>query len=208
MKKTILTAAIALTFCAATTTQAQVKLGLKGGVNVTSMSISGDVFDTDNNAGFFVGPTMKVSLPLGGLGFDISALYDQRSADLKYDGVEGTEKMKTQSIDIPINIRYSMGPGSLVGFYLFAGPQFGFNIGDKEQTIIEDVADWNLKSSTFSVNVGLGLLLVNHLQLSANYNIACGKTGEVSVWNAAKEGYSSIKTGRTNAWQIGLAYYF
>lgn len=208
MRKTLFTAVLSLALMAATTAEAQVKFGLKGGVNVTSMSISGDVFDASNNAGFFVGPTVKVTLPLGGLGFDISALYDQRSAKLEYEGVESTEKMKTQAIAVPINVRYSMGLGSLASVYVFAGPQFGFNIGDKEQTIIEDVADWNLKSSSFSVNVGLGVTLLKHLQVSANYNIACGKTGEVSVWNAAKEGYSSIKTGRTNAWQIGLAYYF
>ena len=62
------------------------------------------------------------------------------------------------------------------------------------------------KNSDLSVNVGLGLMMFKHLQLSANYNIACGKTCDVtSMQNVA----DMVKTkGRYNAWQVGLAYYF
>jgi hypothetical protein len=45
-------------------------------------------------------------------------------------------------------------------------------------------------------------MLLNHLQFSANYNIACGKTGDFKVQN--------VNTGSShnNAWQIAVAYYF
>lgn len=36
---------------------AQVKFGLKGGLNVTDMSLSSEVFDASNRTGFFIGPT-------------------------------------------------------------------------------------------------------------------------------------------------------
>ena len=72
------------------------------------------------------------------------------------------------------------------------------------------MGEWRLKSSTFSVNVGVGAMLLSHLQLSANYNIACGKTGDMTVSKALGETGQNLfsKNGRTNAWQIGLAYYF
>ena len=71
-------------------------------------------------------------------------------------------------------------------------------------------SSWRLSSSNFSVNVGAGVMLINHLQLSANYNIACGKTGDVTVIDAATAATESILSskGRSNAWQISLAYYF
>lgn len=53
--------------------QAQFKFGLKGGLNVTNMSFSKDVVDVSNRAGFFIGPTAKFTVPIVGLGFDISA---------------------------------------------------------------------------------------------------------------------------------------
>lgn len=197
---------------AASSAQAQVKFGLKGGLNVTNMSLNSEVFDADNQTGFFIGPTVKFTLPIVGLGIDASALYDQRDAKVKVEGEgESVEsKIKNQSINIPINLRYGVGLGSTASLFLFAGPQFGFNVGDKNQSLFKDAAQWRLKSSTFSVNVGLGAMLLSHLQISANYNIACGKTGETTVSEAlgttAQEVFS--KRGRANAWQIGLAYYF
>lgn len=181
--------------------QAQFKFGLKGGLNITDMSLSSDeLFETSNRAGFFIGPTVKFTLPIVGLGIDASALYDQREAKVK--GADS--KLKQQAINIPINLRYDIGLGSLAAIYLAAGPQFGFNIGDKHQTLIEDVADWNLNTSNFSVNVGAGVMLLSHLQVGANYNIVCGKTGEVTVFDGVRE----VVRGRSNTWQVSLAYYF
>lgn len=180
--------------------QAQFKFGLKGGLNLTDMSFSVDDVDVSNRAGFFIGPTAKFTLPIVGLGLDASVLYDQREAKLK--GAD--DKIKQQAINIPINLRYDIGLGSLAAVYLAAGPQFGFNIGDKHQTLVEDVSEWKLNDSNFSVNVGLGVMLLGHLQVGANYNIVCGKTGEVTVIDGVEEAFR----GRSNTWQISAAYYF
>lgn len=200
MKKLFTLIILAAAACFAVPADAQVKFGLKGGLNITDMSFSSDVFDVSNRTGFFIGPTVKFTLPIVGLGIDASALYDQREAKVK--GAD--KKLKQQAINIPINLRYDIGLGSLAAVYLAAGPQFGFNVGDKHQTIVEDVADWKLNTSNFSVNVGFGVMLLSHLQVGANYNIVCGKTGEVTVFDDAKE----VFRGRSNTWQISAAYYF
>lgn len=213
MRKIFTAAIVAATMLFSTSSaQAQVKFGLKGGLNVTNMSLNSEVFDADNQTGFFIGPTVKFTLPIVGLGIDASALYDQRDAKITVEdnGASVESKIKNQSINIPINLRYGVGLGSTASAYLFAGPQFGFNVGDKNQSLFKDMGEWRLKSSTFSVNVGLGAMLLSHLQISANYNIACGKTGETTVSSALGELAQSAakKRGRANAWQIGLAYYF
>lgn len=196
---------------AASSAQAQVKFGLKGGLNVTNMSLNSEVFDADNQTGFFIGPTVKFTLPIVGLGIDASALYDQRDAKVKVEGEgESVEsKIKNQSINIPINLRYGVGLGSTASLFLFAGPQFGFNVGDKNQSLFKDAAQWRLKSSTFSVNVGLGAMLLSHLQISANYNIACGKSADASFVKAAEALTNAGKDkSRNNSWQIALGYWF
>lgn len=213
MKKIFTTAVLAAAMLfSANSAEAQVKFGIKGGLNVTSMSLDSKVLDAENRAGFFIGPTLKFTLPVVGLGIDASALYDQREAKAKaeVEGAEVESNFKTQAVNIPINVRYGFGLGSTASIFLFAGPQFGFNVGDKNQSIFKDMGEWRLKSSTFSVNVGVGAMLLNHLQLSANYNIACGKTGDMTVSKALGETAQELlsKNGRTNAWQIGLAYYF
>ena len=213
MKKIFTTAVLAAAMLfSANSAEAQIKFGIKGGLNVTSMSLDSKVLDAENRAGFFIGPTVKFTLPVVGLGIDASALYDQREAKAKAkaDGADVESNFKTQAVNIPINVRYGFGLGSTASLYLFAGPQFGFNVGDKNQSIFKDMGEWRLKSSTFSVNVGVGAMLLSHLQLSANYTIACGKTGDMTVSKALGDTAQELlsKNGRTNAWQIGLAYYF
>jgi opacity protein-like surface antigen len=202
MKKLITAAMLLMAMAWTTAAQAQVQFGLKGGLNVTNMSLSKDVVESSNQCGFFIGPTLKFTLPIIGLGVDASALYDQRSAKISESGTNtGDQTIKQEQIAIPINLRYGVGLGSMASIYFFAGPQFGFNVGDKEKKL--DFGEWQLKSSNFSVNVGAGVMLVKHLQLSANYNIACGKTGDVTVGSTVK-----AATGKANAWQIAAAYYF
>ena len=211
MKRILTFIAVALALLTTVPAQAQLKFGLKGGVNVTNMSFSSDVLDASNRAGFFVGPTVKFTLPIVGLGIDASALYDQREGKVKlaYKDVESENTVKQQQVVVPINLRYGVGLGSMASVFFFAGPQFGFNVGDKTQSIYDQVADWRFKSSNFSVNVGAGFMLMSHLQLSANYNIACGHTGDVELKSTAADALRQIKKGsRANAWQIGLAYYF
>ncbi len=193
--------------------QAQVKFGLKGGVNLTNMSFSesGVKDAVKNKAGFFVGPTVKFTLPVVGLSLDAAALYDQRSAKSSIDDGTGNvveNTLKTQSIQVPINIRYGVGLSSIVNLFAFAGPQFGFNIGDKHQTILKDAQEWTLKSSNISANVGIGATLLDHLQVTFNYNIPLGKTGEVNVKKGAEAAWETVTGGRANAWQISAGYFF
>lgn len=204
MKRVFTALMFAVALITAVPSQAQVKFGLKGGLNVTSMSLSSDVIDKSNQTGFFVGPTIKVTLPIVGLGIDASALYDQRDAKLKDD--DASEKVSLRSINVPINVRYGIGLGSMASIYLAAGPQFGFNVGDKN--VFSDVEEsFELKKSNFSINVGFGLSLMSKFEIGATYNIACGKTGEFNVIDAASKQIFS-KGSRMNAWQVSAAYYF
>ena len=196
MKKIFTVLSVAALLLVATPSQAQTSFGIKGGFNVTNMSLSSDVLNSSNRAGFFIGPTVKFTLPIVGLGVDVAALYDQREA--KLEGVTIDQK----SINIPINARYTFGLGDAAGLYLAAGPQFGINVGDENFKLL-NAENYQLKKTNFSINVGAGVTMLNHLEIGFNYNIALGKTGEFS-WNNARDEYDT----RNNAWQIHAAYYF
>ena len=199
--------AMIVTMTAANNASAQIKFGLKGGVNVTDMSLSSNVFDASNRTGFFVGPTIKVQLPLVGLGIDASALYDQREAKIKVGNTTTKETLRSQAINVPINLRYGWGLSSLANIFLFAGPQFGFNVGDKDQKI-DEKSTWSVKNSNFSLNFGAGVTLLSHLQLTANYNVVCGKTSDATITEGIEHLTNKEVRSRANAWQIALAYYF
>ena len=212
MKKILSLIVVAIAF--AMPSQAQFSFGVQAGLNLTNIS---DFAPTQeyvqsaikSKAGFFVGPTVKFSLPIVGLGIDASALYDQREG--KIESGNTSETIKSQSIQIPINLRYGLGLGSVAEIFAFAGPQFGFNIGSKNKTwkdYQDNAYDWTLKSSNFSANVGLGATILSKLQLKLNYNIAFGKTGDVDVKEVGKETWNTITGAKANAWQLSAAYFF
>lgn len=201
MKKIFTTIVLMAAMLVAIPAKAGINFGIKGGYNITNFSFSEDVIAKDNQQGFFIGPSLKIGIPVLPIGFEIAALYDQRDAKL-----EG-EKISQKSINIPINVRYELGLGDMAGIYVAAGPQFGFNIGDKSFNF-DDVADYKLKDSNLSINLGAGLRLVKHLEIGFNYNIALGKTGEFNVINGAGEALGINGNGKANAWQISAAYYF
>jgi opacity protein-like surface antigen len=190
-----------------TSVQAQgIKFGVKGGLNITKMSFSKDVVKSDNKTGFFVGPTLKISLPAG-FGVDIAALYDERSADVTggYKEEESKvivntngETIKQKSIQVPVNLRYSIGLSSLAGLYFALGPQFGFPVADK--VFDTDFGEYRLKDANLSINFGAGVYMLGHLEVGVTYNLAAGKSGEFKNWN-------DVDT-HNHAWQISAAYYF
>lgn len=203
MKKIFAIAVVALAMIA-NTANAQIKFGVKGGLNLSELTMSnalGDTFNPENQTGFFVGPTMKVTLPIIGLSLDGAALFNQTSS--KADDVD----LKNQSIAIPVNVRYGIGLSSIANVFAFAGPQFAFNIGDKDVKF-KDVTDgkYSFSSSALSINLGIGATLASHLQVTANYNIPCGKAGEFKYSDALGTVFGAEAKEKT--WQVGLTYWF
>lgn len=66
MKKKLFATLMLLAFVAIGSANAQIKFGVKGGINMSEFSVKGNVLDKSNNIGFYLGPTAKVSLPLTG----------------------------------------------------------------------------------------------------------------------------------------------
>lgn len=210
MKKIIAILFLALGLSASAS--AQVKLGVKGGLNVSSLKLSDDMWATDNKAGFFFGPMIKVTVPLLGMSFDVAALYDQKEAKMQWGDVTGatdmsqTTTIKQKYIDIPINVRYGIGLGSLANVFVFAGPQWGINVGDKDFKW-DARSSYSLKKATFSVNVGAGVTLFKHLQGSVNYNVECNKSGKMDTGRDYSEDAKWVK-GHNSTWQVSLGYWF
>jgi hypothetical protein len=199
MKKYFALAALML--LTAVPASAQLKWGVKAGLNITKPSLSMDAIKTENQTGFFVGPMAEFTVPIVGVGADISLLYNNKGMTIQ-ELATGQEYNQTlHYIDIPINLKYTLGLGSIAGVFVTTGPQFSFNIGSKKLNI----GDYTLRSSEFSWNVGLGAKLFSHLQIAYNYNIAIGKTAEVDYMVGLDIVKKSLKN---NTHQISLAYMF
>lgn len=164
--------------------QAQlIKWGIKGGVNMNKIDWDGGWDgNKDNSTGFFIGPMAEFTIPVMGLGVDAALLYSQK----------GEDELKQQGVEVPVNLKYTIGLGSTLGIYFAAGPDFYFDLN--EQT------GKDRKIAT-ALNLGAGVKLIQHLQLGVNYQIPMGDSFKV-VDEGEKWG------AKNKTWQVSIAYLF
>ena len=127
MKKILSALMIVACLFMAMPAQAQFQFGLKGGLNISKLTFSEDIVKGDNRTGFFIGPMAEFTIPIVGLGVDVAALYNQSGAKAQSGNEEVSQTFK--SIEVPVNLKWTLGLGSTLGAYIAAGPQFGFNVG-------------------------------------------------------------------------------
>jgi hypothetical protein len=161
--------------------------------------------------GWFVGPMVKATLPIVGLGLEANLLYSQTNTEV------GSETIKSKCVDLPVYLRYELSLPVVNKFlepFVAAGPQWSWNVGDKTFSIADMMLDggqqalseYTLRSSNLSLNLGLGAVVLDHVQLHVNYNIALGSTSEYSEPTQAALNFAT--KSKTNTWQFSLAYIF
>ncbi len=183
MKKIISLLMLAVCLAVAVPAQAQLKFGVKGGLNLSKLDVSGNKI-SDNTTGFFIGPMAEFTVPVVGLGVDGALMYSQR----------GKDAYKQQGIEVPVNLKYTIGLGSTLGVYVAAGPDFFFNFKDVDLTGVDK------KDAQVGLNLGAGVKLLGHLQAGFTYQIPLGNSFELA--NLGDAG------AKTKTWQILLAYTF
>ena len=225
--KRILFTVIAFMFAAMAAT-AQINFGIKAGANLSTAPTE-IVGIKHSDCGWFAGPTVKAIAPLIGVGAEANILYS--NTKIAIDG----DRYAKQSIEIPLYLRYELQLPAIKKFFepfIAIGPQWGRTVGKREFGInpneiddlndIKEFIDSNghyikFHDSCWSLNIGLGFILFNHLQVHANYNWALSNTCQYTDYrNINLKDFGSIENGdwvkgiesRTNIWQISLAYIF
>ena len=199
MKKVLSILMVAVALMMAAPAQAQlIKFGVKGGMNFSKLDT--DVkswYDAkESSTGFFIGPMAEVTLPILGLGVDGALMYSQR----------GSGEVKQEGLEIPVNLKWSFGLGSMLGAYLAAGPDFFFNFKD-----VDGNEDLIKEKSQVSINLGAGLKLLKKLQVGLTYQIPLNKSYDkyqnISV-TPDYDGKSKDISVKNKTWQVSLAYIF
>lgn len=162
---------LALALFTSTAAEAQLRFGIKAGMNVDKMHLDNSIWDASNRTGFTGGVMLEFTVPVVGIGFDLSAMYARLNSEvseplssmiLDYKHSAGKDFLQ-----IPLNLKYKLNlplVSSIVKPYAFTGPSFNFRLDDET---------WeNVKSKRCQVawNLGVGVELINHLQLSGSYS--------------------------------------
>lgn len=207
MKKMMLLLAAAM-LLSVSTSQAQIQWGIVGGTNLSKVNFSKDLdrlpynLKSKNMSGWYIGPKVNVKIPIVGLGVDAALEFSQKKLQAHNNEVNSSKTFR--SVEIPINLRYNFSAGKLASVYLATGPQFGFNVGNKNWKLknVESAYEETFKKSNMSTswNVGAGVKLLNHVEVGLLYNIALSKYYK----KAGSEDYNF----RSNSFQIQAAILF
>lgn len=215
MKRIIMALALLVSLTWATPAQAfGFDWGVTGGLNYTKLNFKGDLkhsLKSENRAGWFIGPKVNLGL-IAGFGADASILYSQRRFNIidKEDATESDSRTQ-RSIEIPINLKYSIGLGSIAAVYIATGPQFGFNVGNHKWRYTGDPDDGIFKTENMTTtwNIGAGVKVLGHLDVGIGYNFALGDMGKTILANTAGSQYVGRSSDyKANTFQVQATYYF
>jgi hypothetical protein len=175
MKKLL---AVAFVLCTVTS-YAQLQVGLKAGVNVSNFT-GGDFqnFETKSRVGFHGGGFLRWMF--GKVALQPELLFSTQGAKLDSAGTE--KDYKVNYLNIPIMLQYEMNGG----FYLEAGPQFGFKLDEDVPEDINSAEDF-ANSSDVAIALGLGYHTKMGFGLGARYNVGVSKVGNFETSNISPD---------------------
>jgi Outer membrane protein beta-barrel domain len=158
------------------------QLGIKGGVNISNFTGSSNLEGAKEKSlvGFHAGGFVNFGL---GKNFSIQPEVLLSSQGAKIDSAGQSDNFKVTYINIPVLAKYRFDGG----FYIEAGPQFGFlvdeNIG---KSTINDFAN----STDISVAVGLGFHSSMGLGIGARYTAGLSKVSDFD-WGTTQPDYKN-----------------
>ncbi|VDH15034.1 OmpA-like transmembrane domain [Algoriella xinjiangensis] len=200
MKKLILGIAL---FGGLSAANAQIDLGVKGGLNFPTLSgdsrqLMGD--QTKFRTDFYVGGYANYKIT-DQISFQPELLYSKQGAGIKTTDNSNT-KIVTHNINIPLMGRYEIMEGLNVEF----GPQLGFLVSAKAKSE-EGKTDTkvkitdNFKTFDFGLNFGAGYKVTDELEINARFT-----KGLSNINNVFPEGMNNNYKITNTYFSIGVAY--
>jgi|SRR5215211_128998 len=164
---------------------AQLKLGLKGGVNISNFTGLDNV-DKEPLVGYHAGGVLRFKL--SHLVLQPELLYSKQGAKVTENGTE--KEYQLDYVNVPIMLQWAFG-GS---FYAEVGPQAGFRVSDNLPSTA------SAKSTDWAGAIGAGFLKGSGgLGIGARYTMGFTKVADVDT------GDDDFKNG---VWQFSLFYLF
>ncbi|MBD1384970.1 PorT family protein [Mucilaginibacter rigui] len=199
MKKLLLTLGIFLAVTAVSKAQIlpKVQVGIKGGVNLSSLSNTSGTFSADNRAGYLGGIWAR----FGALGFNFQPELYVTSKNVNINSSNGpSSNAKFTSIDVPLLLGGKIGAFGLGGRF-YAGPLLSFAINKDNSfgSAVGGATRFDYKSSNFALTAGAGID-ISKISIDLRYEAGLTKQNYF-------DGSTNYKT-RVSLFNLSLGYAF
>lgn len=199
LKRIFLVATVAIS--ALTASAGPFQFGPVVGVNINRFTTdASEFFSANNQSGFTGGLMAKFTVPVIGLGLDLSVMYAQRKSEMTVENQ--VEKVKYDYISVPLHLRYDFSlpvVGKFLAPALYTGPNFAFRCS-------KDIFE-NIKANKFDIgwDFGVAITIIDHIQIAGAYTLGINEA--INYIPSVQLQESGIN-GRTSGWTITAAYLF
>ena len=207
MKKLLFSLLVFMTIFSATK-DGPFRFGVIGGMNITKGETSSKVtykgWSPDTENAWFAGLQLKGTIPVVGLGLDVSLLFSQETVSLPGDETT-TETDKLAYFSVPLHLRYDLsipGVNLLAVPFVFTGPQANLAISKVDRAYLDNVST---KDLVWRYDLGAGLILFDHLQAAYSYSFPLSKTYEGKFSERKDQFDNDYKQG---VHRISFTYFF
>ena len=145
---------------------AQIHFGIKGGLNVSSISLSKEIIQSYNVTGFHIGPMVEIMTPLG-IGVDGAVMYSQKGMEVRTESA-----LMDNYFEVPVNLKYKLIMLPLVAPYIAVGPYAEIRLGGGESVWENVHSQIQTKSFGAGINLSAGCELFERLQVGVSYGLA------------------------------------
>ena len=195
---------------------AKFRFGVKAGANVSNlMTADGSKLDFSNaSLANFTGGVNIEWFFWKGFGVDAGVMYTAKGTEFKAGddvlsdintdimGTNSVIKATIHYLEVPVNLKEIIAP------FVYVGPSFAFKLGEEvslgDTNIKENEIDFNAVDVAF--NVGLGVEIIKHLNVSAQYGWGLGTVVDDDFEILGQNlGKLDLKSG---VWTVTVAWMF
>ena len=181
---------------------AEFRFGIKAGLNVNKLHLTNlpNNISSDNQCGVTAGVMTEFTVPIVGIGFDLSLMYTHMNNEIQEGAAEGA--VGKDFLEIPLNLKYKFKlpvVSSFLSPMVYTGPTMAVKL-DKST-----FKELSTKTVQMGWNVGVGLELLKHLQVSGGYTFGINNVAKNIPVLGDNIGKIKVKN---NYWTITAAYLF
>lgn len=183
---------------------AQLRFGVKGGVDIDNNSLDLNKIKANSRLGYQIGPTIEYIYPASGLGADISLLYARKQYKIEDKQIDASIS-DFNYVSIPLNIKQRIALSPSFGLFFTGGFYGNVKInGGNIKSVVNDVfREYTSKSFAFGVGAGAGVNVFKHLDIGISFR------GDLTHrYNKEYMDAGIFQNKKNQSWTAGLNYYF
>jgi hypothetical protein len=179
---------------------AQLRLGVKGGVDMLNASLKGNVTDNLRNSNFgnfYIGPVLELNLPGRILALEVGALYVQSRIEHPLEEYRN-EVYEHNQLEVPLAVKLRLpllGPLSVYGL---AGPYGRMKLANAHYE------ELSFDAFASGVYLGAGVELIEHLQVGVNCRLALADGYSIIDGNLTEH----LQAPDAASWSLVAAFFF